>query len=454
MSKVVRLKKGLDIKLKGEVEQVVEPMGRCRRYAVKPTDFRALTPRLAVKVGDEVKAGDVLFFNKYRPEVKFTSPVSGRVSEIRRGERRKLLAVVVEHDGETGGMEYRDFGAPGVKGWSREAVVERLLESGVWPVVRQRPYDVVADPKDEPKAVFVSGFDSSPLAPDMEVVLEGERENLQAGIDCLAKLCGRAVNLNLREGTRKDSVLEGLENAEVSYFAGPHPSGNAGVQIHHLNPVNKGEVVWVVNVTDVAVMGRLFREGRYDARRRIAVAGSEVKRPCYVDTVAGASMEAIAGGRTKGEVEERVISGNVLTGYKAGMEDFLGFYHNMVTVIPEGKEYEFLGWASLGLNKFSMSKTFLSYLMPGRRYRLNANYHGEERAFVVTGQYERVLPMDILPVYLLKAILTEDLDKMEQLGMYEVAPEDMALCEFVCTSKIPVQEIVERGIALMMKELS
>lgn len=451
MSKVVKLRKGLDIKLNGEAEKKVVPTKASSLYGVKPTDFRALTPRLAVKVGDQVKAGDTLFFNKYKPEIKFSAPVSGTVESINRGERRKLLEVVVKADTE---IQYKDFGAADANKLPREAIVEKLLDSGVWPVIRQRPYDIIANPADTPKAVFVSGFDSAPLAPDYDFTLAGEQEALQAGIDCLKKLCGRDVNLNLREGAPSSSVFAKLKNTEVNYFAGPHPAGNAGIQIHHLNPINKGDIVWVVNAPDVAVIGRLFLSGRYDARKTIAVAGSEMKEPAYCQVISGARMGDITEGRLKNETEQRVISGNVLTGYKTEADNYLGFYHNMVTVIPEGHEYEFLGWASLGCNKFSMSRTFLSFLTPNKKYTLNANYHGEERAFVVSGQYEKVLPMDILPVYLLKAILAGDLDRMEQLGMYEIAPEDFALCEFVCTSKIPAQHIVEQGIELMMKELS
>ena len=451
MSKVVKLKKGLDIKLNGEAEQKMAPAEASALYGVKPTDFRALTPRLAVKVGDQVKAGDTLFFNKYKPEVKFSAPVSGTVESINRGERRKLLEVVVRADKD---IQYKDFGAADVNKLPREAIVEKLLDSGVWPVIRQRPYDIIANPADTPKAVFVSGFDSAPLAPDYGFTLAGEQEALQAGIDCLKKLCGRDVNLNLREGTPSSSVFAKLKNTEVNYFAGPHPAGNVGIQINHLNPINKGDIVWVVNAPEVAIIGRLFLTGRYDARKTIAIAGSEVKQPAYRQVIAGARIGDLTKGGLKNETEQRVISGNVLTGYKVEEDNYLGFYHNMVTVIPEGHEYEFLGWASLGCNKFSMSRTFLSFLTPNKKYTLNANYHGEERAFVVSGQYEKVLPMDILPVYLLKAILAGDLDKMEQLGMYEIAPEDLALCEFVCTSKIPVQHIVEQGIELMMKELS
>ena len=449
MSKVIKLKKGLDIKLNGEADKVVQTLGAGSRYALKPTDFRALTPKLAVKVGDEVKAGDALFTDKMRPEVKFTSPVSGTVEEIKRGERRKLLEIIVKADGEN---RYRDFGKADVNRLSREEIVSRMQESGVWPMVKQRPYDIVANPESQPKAVFVSAFDSAPLAPDYDVALNGQEQALQAGIDCLKKLSGKDINLNLPAGAPQASVFTKLKNVEINYFSGPHPAGNVGVQINHLNPINKGEIVWTVNVQDVAIIGRLFTEGRFDAQKVIALAGSEVSRPMYYHCTLGASIAEITNGKLKGNVEERIISGNVLTGTRVEKDGFLGYYDNLVTVIPEGNHYEFLGWAAPGFNKFSASRLFPSFLCPKKHYTLDTNYHGERRAFVVTGQYEKVLPMDIYPVYLLKAILAQDIDQMEQLGIYEVAPEDFALCEFVCTSKIPVQKIVSEGIELMMRE--
>ena len=447
MIKVIKLKKGLDIKLEGEADRGKRFPVACSRYAVKPTDFRALVPRIEVAVGDTVKAGDVLFSNKHVPAVKFTSPVSGTVEEIRRGEKRKVLAVVVKADEE---IAYKEFAVAPVAALTGERVVELLLESGLWPLIKQRPYDIVANPATRPKAIFVPAFDSSPLAPDYNVLLEDERESLQAGFDALGKLTGGALHLNARPGEWRDAP----RGVTVHYFSGPHPAGNAGVQIHHLDPVNKGEIAWVVNLPDVALIGRFFLHGRVDLRERIALAGSEVTTPAYLDTIAGASIGEIVAGRSRERERQRVISGNVLTGERVELDSFLGFYHRMITVIPEGDRHEFLGWATPGFGKFSMSRAFPSFLFPGKRYRLDANYHGEERAFVMSGQYEKVLPLDIFPVYLLKAILAGDVEKMEQLGIHEVAPEDLALCEFVCTSKIPVQEIVSRGIESMMKELT
>ena len=446
MSKVIKLKKGLDIQLKGKAEQVVQRAEKVTRYALKPTDFRALTPKLAVKVGDVVKAGDVLFVDKATPEIKFTTPVSGVVEFINRGERRKLLEVVVKSDTE---IQYKDFGKSEISKLNREAVISKMLDSGVWPLIKQRPYDIIANPSDTPKAIFVSAFDSAPLAPNYEFVLSNEEKNLQTGFDCLQKLCNKNVNLGCRENS---TLFSKLKNVEINYFNGPHPAGNVGIQIHHLNPINKGEIVWTLNIQDVAIIGRLFNEGHFDARKVIALTGSEVSKSQYYQTFMGASIQELLNGKLNNVVEQRIISGNVLTGTQVESNGYLGYYDNQVTVIPEGNHYEFLGWAAPGFNKFSASKLFPSFLCPKKQYSLDTNYHGERRAFVVSGQYEKVFPMDIYPVYLLKVCLAQDIDQMEQLGIYEVAPEDMALCEFVCTSKIPVQQILNEGIALMMKE--
>ena len=450
MSKIIKLKRGLDIKLEGEIKQTMALEVASDYYALKPTDFRALTPKLEVRPGDRVKAGDPLFSNKYSPKVKFTSPVSGVVDRVNRGERRRILEVVVKADEA---IEYKTFHPGKIEESAKEKLVDALLESGLWPLIKQRPYDIIANPASTPKAIIVSGFDSAPLAPDFSLLLKEETAALQTGFDCLKALSPGPVYLNLRPDTPSSSPLANLKGVEINYFSGPHPAGNTGIQLHHLDPVNKGEIVWSIHVMDIVLIGRFFLTGRYDVRKTIALVGSEVKEPAYYHTIAGARVGCLVEGRVKNELHERVISGNVLTGKRVDTDSFLGYYNYMVTVIPEGDYSEFLGWASPGFNKFSMSKSFPSFLCPKKKYPLDCNYHGERRAYVVSGQYEKVLPMDMFPVYLIKAILAHDLDKMEQLGMYEVAPEDMALCEFVCTSKIPVQQVLEQGIEFMMKEL-
>ncbi len=449
MSKVIKLKKGLDIKLNGEAEKVVQSACKISSCALKPTDFRSMTPKLVVKVGDAVKAGDVVFIDKLHPEIKFTTPVSGTIEAVNRGERRKLLEVVVKADATT---QYRDFGKSDLSQLNRDEVINRLLDSGAWPLIKQRPYDIIANPTITPKAIFVSAFDSAPLAPDYDLILNGQEKDLQTGFDCLQKLCHKNVNLNLQVGTPATSIFNKLKNVDINYFSGPHPAGNPGIQIHHLNPINKGEQVWIVNIQDVVILGRLFNEGRFDARKIVVLAGSEVTKPQYCRTILGASIADITGGKLKNNSSQRIISGNVLTGTTVAPDGYLSYYDNQITVIPEGNYYEFLGWGTPGFHKYSASRLFPAFLCPKKHYTLDTNLHGERRAFVVSGQYEKVLPMDIYPVYLLKACLTQDIDRMEQLGIYEVAPEDMALCEFVCTSKTPVQQILNEGIELMIKE--
>jgi len=447
MSDTIRLKKGLDIKLKGNAGKSTDILETPVFVAIKPVDFPGLTPKLKVKPGDIIKAGDALFFDKYNPDVLFTSPAGGRVSAVKRGERRRILEVVVETDKNA---DRAQFVKADPNHLSPEEVKNQLLKGGVWPFIKRRPFGIIASVKDKPKAVYISTFDTSPLAPDYDFILEGKTDTFQTGIDALKKMTEGPVYL----GVRKNSIFSEVNNVELRYFSGPHPAGNAGVQIHHINPVCRGEVVWTVNAQDVLFIGRLFQTGNVDFTKLVALTGSEVKNPQYLKTIVGAPISLITGGRLrKVNYNQRIISGNVLTGKKIKLQGYLGFFDSQVTVIPEGDDYELLGWVTPGFTKFSASGTFFSKLFPEKEYEMNANLHGGERAFVLTGQYEKVVPMDILPVYLLKAILANDIDKMEQLGIYEVIEEDFALCEYVCTSKIKVQDILRSGINTIIKEL-
>ncbi|MCU0362975.1 MAG: Na(+)-translocating NADH-quinone reductase subunit A [Bacteroidales bacterium] len=450
MSITVRLKKGLDIRLKGKAEKKLFPESPAAFYGVKPIDFPLLIPKLNVKTGDRVLAGSPLFHSKLRPEILFTSPVSGIVSEIRRGERRSLLEVVVEREG----TEHIDFGRRNAASLSRREIVESLLISGLWPSIRQRPYHIIANPSDTPKSVFISGFDSSPLAPDMNFVMDNTSSVLfQAGIAAIGKLTDGKINLVLNGNSETSELLRRVSGVEHHHFSGPHPAGNIGVQVHHIDPLNKGEIIWFVNLQDVVAIGRLFEEGVYKPERIVAVTGSEVLAPAYHTVRSGASVKALLDNNT-GEGDKRYISGNVLTGTRIDYDGFLGYYDSQLTVIPEGKYFEFFGWMMPGFGKFSFSKAFASGFIPGKEYSLDTNYHGGERAFVMTGQYEKVVPMDIYPMQLLKAILAEDIDLMENLGIYEVAEEDLALCEYICSSKIDIQAIVRKGLNLMVKEMN
>ncbi len=444
MSKIIKLCKGLDIRLQGEAAKTIVDAPKASEYAVSPLDFEGVTPKMLVKVGDTVEAGSPLFFDKKRPEIIFTSPVSGTVAAVNRGEKRKILSVVVTADKETA---YKQFPSLDLTKASREQIIELLLESGLWTMFVQRPYGVVASPSDKPKAIFVSAFDSAPLATDYDFALAAEQQSLQAGFDVLGRLTDGKVHLSYNACGQVPQI----KGVELHAFKGKHPAGNVGVQINHISPINKGEKAWTLNIQDVAILGRLFLTGKVDMTRVIAVAGSCVAEPKYYRVVAGASVESILGGKLSNE-HARVISGNVLTGRNVGKEGFLGVNANMITAIPEGDTYEMLGWAMPRFNKFSVSRAYLSWLMPWRKYNLNTNMNGGERAFVMSDTYGKYLPMDIYPVHLIKACLANDLDKMENLGIYEVIEEDLALCEFVCPSKIEIQQVLRNGINLMMKE--
>lgn len=448
MSKTIKIRKGLDIKLKGKAEKTLQSVEQSDFYAIKPPDFLGLTPKMDVKVGSEVKAGSPLFHNKYKENVLFTSPVSGIVSAINRGERRRILEVVVESDKK---QVFESFSSGDTSSMSRQQIKDNLLKSGLWPFIRQRPYGIVANPADTPKSIHISGFDSAPLAPDMDFILQNQISEFQKGIDVLAKLTDGKVFLNLN-GENTASPLLKVKAGEQILFEGPHPAGNVGIQIHHIHPINKGEIVWYVNPQDVVFVGRLFETGHYNVERIVALAGSEVKKPQYYRTMVGASiLPLVKNNVADGDI--RIISGNVLTGNMIPKNGYIGFYDSLITVIPEGNYYEMLGWALPGIGKFSTSRSYFSWLTPNKEFKIDSNLHGGERAFVMSGEYEKVFPMDILPVHLIKAIMVDDIDKMEQLGIYEVIEEDMALCEFVCTSKIEVQAILRKGLELMIKEL-
>jgi len=450
MSKDIRLKKGLNINLLGEADKVYASVKPTKRYVVKPTDFHTLTPKLAVKVGDKVKAGTILFFDKYNDKVNFCAPVSGEVIDIVRGAKRKILEVVLEADAV---IEYEQFNTDTAKNISRVQIIDTMLKAGIWPFVRQKPYDIVANPTDMPKAIFISAFNSAPLTIDNDFALYGLDELFQKGLDYITQLTSGKTHLNIDGNTNPATVFTGAKGVEINKISGAHPSGNVGIQVHHINPINKGEVIWYLQPQDVIAIARLFTEGKYDVSRIVALAGSQVKKPKYYRTIAGATISnLLADNITEGD--NRIISGDILTGQHIEVNGTLGFYDTTITVIEEGKEQEFLGWILPGLHKFSASKTFLSWLTPSKKYTLNANMHGEERAYVMTGEYEKVLPMDIFPAHLIKACMIEDIELMENLGIYEVSPEDFALCEFVCTSKIEVQTIIRNALELVRKENS
>ena len=450
MSKVIKIKKGLDIKLKGTAEKVLVDALSAKNYAVKPTDFTGITPKLIVKENDTVKAGTGLFYDKYNPEVLFTSPVSGKVKEIVRGERRKILEVIIVPDGKNG---FESFKQAAPKDLSREEIIENLQKSGLWAAIKMRPYSVIARAQDIPKSIFISGIDSSPLGVDYNFVMQGTEREFQAGVDALLQLTSGKIHLGIDGETQPCPAFANVKNVEVTKYTGKHPAGNVGTQIHHVDPINKGEVVWTVDPQNVAAIGRLFLEGKYTPTKVVALAGSEVKSPKYYKTIAGSNIEALIKENIT-EPNARFISGSVLTGTRIEALGYLGFYDSLITVVPEGDHYEFFGWIAPGFNKFSVSRTFFSWLTPKKEYRIDTNLKGGHRALMITGSFEKVFPFDIFPMQLIKAIIIEDIDLMEKLGIYEVAEEDFALCEFVDTSKTNIQSIVRKGLDLMIKEMS
>jgi Na+-transporting NADH:ubiquinone oxidoreductase subunit A len=450
MHQVYKIRKGLNISLAGKAEKFFGKVNASELYAVKPGDFHGLVPKLEVKEGSVVKAGTALFVDKNQPDIRFTSPVSGKVIAINRGERRVILEVVVKADNS---IEYESFQAGNPLSLSRDEILKNLLMSGLWPAIRQRPYNIVASPKDIPKSIFVSAFDTAPLAPDFDFVVQGAETDFQVGINALSKLTLGKVHVNVSDEYPASHAFTHVHNARTNYFRGPHPAGNVSVQMQRIDPLNKGEVIWVVSPQDVITIGRLFMKGVYDASRLIALTGSEVTNPRYYRIIAGASVKSLTDGNVS-KSHHRYISGNPLTGSQVPHSGFIGYYDSQLTVIPEGDHFEFLGWALPGFNKYSFSRSFWSWLTPEHKYTVDTNIHGGQRAFVITGLYEKVFPLNIYPMQLLKAIIAQDIDQMEKLGIYEVAEEDFALCEFICPSKTEMQTLIREGLDLMKQEMS
>ncbi len=449
MSKPVKISRGLDIPINGKVKLSEKKTENPSLCALKPTDFHGVRPKVVAKPGMQVKAGSVVYYNKFFPEVKFCSPVSGEVIDIIRGEKRKILEIIIKPDGK---QNTETFDIPDINDAKAEDIKSVMLESGLWPLIVQRPFGIIPPPVDSPDAVFVSLFNTAPLAPDMDFVLKDQINDLQTGAEVIHKLTGKNTHFSLSVKS-DDNLYKNIPHAEFHYFKGPHPAGNVGTQINKIRPLNKNEIIWTLKPQDLAAIGRFFREKSYNPWRKIAFAGSELKETFYATVLPGASLKHIVEQyRTQDNV--RMIGGDVLTGSKLSDNAFLGYHDDMISVIPEGNYYELLGWAKPGFNKYTASRNYFSWLIPGKKYRLDTNYHGGHRAYVMTGEYEKVCPLDIYPLYLIKACMTEDIDKMEELGIYEVLEEDLALCEYVCTSKTEVQKILRESLDMLRKELS
>ena len=446
MTKVIKTRKGLDIRLKGSAEKVTTHVGLSGEFGLSPESFPGLSPKVTVREGCHVKAGDALFIDKRHPSVAVASPVSGVVTEVVRGDRRKVLVVKVKPDGQ---QEHVDFGCKDVESLSGKQVIDSLLAAGLFGYINQLPYAISANPEALPKAIFVSALRDKPLAADFEFELKGNERSFQTGLTALSKIA--KTYLGIGRGQSAES-LRRAKDVDVNIFDGPCPAGNVGVQVNHIDPVNKGEVVWTVEPTAVIFFGRLFDKGIVDLRRTVAVVGSEVKRPSYVDVMVGQQLSSFLDGNVS-DGNIRIINGNVLTGRKCSMSDYLDAHASEVTVIPEGDDAdEFLGWIMPRFGQYSVSHSYFSWLMKGKEYALDARVKGGERHMIMSGEYDKVLPMDIYAEYLVKAIIAGDIDKMEQLGIYEVSPEDFALAEFVDSSKLELQSIIRTGLDLVRKE--
>ncbi|KAA2215935.1 Na(+)-translocating NADH-quinone reductase subunit A [Maribacter flavus] len=449
MSKDIRIKKGLDINLVGASELSTSKAVLSNVYAIKLDDFHGITPKMLLKEGAEVKAGEPLFYSKANEKMLFVSPVSGELVEIERGARRRILRLKILADKTQEVVEHKKLDLVKASG---QDIKDALLKSGCWPFVKQRPYDVIADPNTTPKAIFISGYATAPLAADLDYVLKGKEEELQTAITALGKLTPGKIHVSV--GASGNSPLSGLKGIELHTVSGPHPAGLVGTQINKIDPINKGELVWTVSPQDLVIIGEYLNTGKFNAERIVALAGSSVKSPKYYSTKIGAEISTFLYASGVNDENFRVINGDVLTGSKSAPDGHLGFYNNTVTVIPEGNDYELFGWNKPVFNKVSTTRALtFSWLQPKKKYDLTTNTNGEHRAFVVTGQYEEVFPMDIYPLQLLKACMVKDLDEMEQLGLYEVAPEDFSLTEFICISKQPHQKIIREGLDLLQKEI-
>jgi len=456
MARVIKIKKGLNINLKGKPQAMKKHTLLSLDYTLFPDDFHGFTPKIAVKQGDLVQVGTPVFFDKNRPEIKIVSSVSGEVLAVNRGEKRKLLNVIIRSDGKN---TCEKFGKKEINLLSPEEIKSILAETGMMAYIRQRPYDIIADPNDNPRDIFIPGFYSTPLAPDLDFILEQQEGDFQTGLDALAAVTSGKVYLGINTSTRND-CLKKAGNVEIIAFEGPHPAGNAGVQANIIKPVKKGDIIWTVDPSHVLFIGRLFNKGLIDFSRWVALSGSEVKQEerAYYSMLPGVCIEEWIKTRIESTHEHlRFISGNVLTGTSILQDGSLHAYDNQITVIPEGDQtYEFFGWITPGFGKFSVSRSFPSFitnLFSKKEYTIDARIKGRQRAIIMSNEWDKVFPMDILPEYLIKAILTMDVEKMENLGIYEVAPEDFALCEFVDTSKMELQAIVRNGLDWLRREM-
>jgi Na+-transporting NADH:ubiquinone oxidoreductase subunit A len=450
MSYDIKIKNGLTINLKGAAQNIIIKAAAPKTVSINPSNFHLIIPKMVVKIGQKISQGDVVFYSKKNERIKFCSPVNGVVKEIIRGAKRKIIEIIIESIGDN---ERSSKKAIDYKNLSSEQVKNLLLDSGCWPFIKQRPYDIIANPSDSPKSIFISTFNSAPISADFQIILDDQKEEFKHGVKILSKLFTGDLNIGIEKNNK--SFLNDIENVKINTFNGPHPAGNVGVQIHHIDPINSGEKVWTLGAEDVANIGRYFMTGSYNPVRTLAVSGPPVKYPKYYKTVAGSELcEIIKDAGINQNDHLRFINGDVLTGYKVESDNYLGFYNNTLSVLREGNHYRMFGWVPFVNNKVpSIYKTSFSWLFPNKKYDLDTNLNGEERALVVTGEMEKVFPMDILPMQLLKECMAGNIEKMESLGIYEVAPEDFSLIDYSSSSKIEAQYIIRKGLDLMISEV-
>ncbi|MBT6170386.1 MAG: Na(+)-translocating NADH-quinone reductase subunit A [Flavobacteriaceae bacterium] len=450
MSNDIRIKNGLTINLKGAAKNIVKEAPYPKSVSLNPSNFHLIIPKMVVRVGEKVNVGDVIFYSKKDERIKFCSPVDGLIKEIVRGAKRKIIEIVIDVDKNQKKLEHNIIE---LEKLNADEIKNIILNSGCWPFIKQRPYEIIANPSEKPKSIFISSFNSAPISADFQIILDDQKEEFKTGLKVLSKLTDGEINICIKKDI--STFINDIKGIKTHIVSGPHPSGNVGVQIHHINPVNSGERVWTLGPEDVAILGRFFLTGFYNPIRTIAVSGAPVKYPKYYKTIIGSELREIindVGIDLKDSL--RIINGDVLTGTKVEPDNYLGFYNNTVSVLREGNQYRMFGWVPFINNKIpSIYKTSFSWLFPNNKYDLDTNLNGEERAFVVTGEMEKVFPMDIFPMQLLKECMAENIDKMESLGIYEVAPEDFSLIDYSSSSKIEAQYIIRKGLDLMIKEV-
>ena len=450
MSNDIRIKNGLTINLKGAAKNIVKEAPYPKSVSLNPSNFHLIIPKMVVRVGEKVNVGDVIFYSKKDERIKFCSPVDGLIKEIVRGAKRKIIEIVIDVDKNQKKLEHNIIE---LEKLNADEIKNIILNSGCWPFIKQRPYEIIANPSEKPKSIFISSFNSAPISADFQIILDDQKEEFKTGLKVLSKLTDGEINICIKKDI--STFINDIKGIKTHIVSGPHPSGNVGVQIHHINPINSGERVWTLGPEDVAILGRFFLTGFYSPIRTIAVSGAPVKYPKYYKTIIGSELREIindVGIDLKDSL--RIINGDVLTGTKVEPDNYLGFYNNTVSVLREGNQYRMFGWVPFINNKVpSIYKTSFSWLFPNNKYDLDTNLNGEERAFVVTGEMEKVFPMDIFPMQLLKECMAENIDKMESLGIYEVAPEDFSLIDYSSSSKIEAQYIIRKGLDLMIKEV-